>query len=309
MKISIVIPLYNSSKYLRETLQSVMNQTHHDWELLLINDGSTDNTAAIALEYVEKYPQIRYYEKKDGGIADSRNYGLHRARDESEAIIFLDHDDIWKPDCLEVLSDLLEKDKDALAAHGIADIIDENGRYLEELSKNDRCRIRLKLDKGRQVHLFPNEPTTFESEVYHHVIKTMGQILFRKDSVLQVNGFDTALKTSDDVDLYFRLLHDGYFAYLEKPVVSWRKHPENTSANSKLTTIGWFYVYKKCYFRPSISSDKKKVLNDGYRHYMTQNQFCRLDWAKDAFSERRFLDGLKQIRHFILLYFQIWRGL
>ena len=309
MKISIIIPLYNSSKYLRQTLESVLDQTHHDWELLLINDGSTDNTAEIALEYADKYPNIRYYEKKNGGIADSRNYGLRHAREESEGVIFLDHDDIWKPDCLEELSAMLEKDKDALAAHGMADIIDENGKYLEELSKNNRCRFRVKRYNGHTVTLKSSEPTSFESEVYHHVINTMGQILFRKDAVLNVNGFDTALRTSDDVDIYFRLLHDGYFAYIEKSVVSWRKHSDNTSGNSKMTTIGWFYVYKKCYYRPSISSIKMKFLNHGYKHYMKLNQQCRLAWAKDAFSAGRYIDGLKQIRHFMLTYFQIGRGL
>ena len=82
--------------------------------------------------------------KKNGGIARARNYGLNYAREESDGIIFLDHDDIWKTDCLKVLSSFLEKDKCAPAAHVVADIIDENGQYMEYLSKNDIRRVRLK---------------------------------------------------------------------------------------------------------------------------------------------------------------------
>jgi glycosyltransferase involved in cell wall biosynthesis len=309
MKISIVIPLYNSSKFIRQTLQSVLDQTYHDWELLLINDGSTDNTAEIAREYTEKYSQIRYYEKTNGGIASARNYGLHRARKESDAIIFLDHDDVWKPDCLEVLSDLLEKDKEALAAPGNADIIDENGLYLEKLIKNDSSRIRMKYENGKPVKLLPSEPTTFESEVFNHAIATMGQILFRKDVVLQVNGFDTALRTSDDVDIYFRLLYDGYFAYTEQPVVSWRKHAENSSVKGYLWEIQNIYVYKKSFYCPSLSSYKRNILNNAYKYHLMKNQFLRLNWAKNALFEGRVIISLKQIRHFILLYFQIWKGL
>lgn len=98
-KVSINLCCYNSEKYLRETLDSIVNQTYKDWELVIINDGSTDSTEAIIKEYIDKGYPIIYHYQENHGLGYSRNEALKRSS--GEFIAFIDHDDIWLPDKLE----------------------------------------------------------------------------------------------------------------------------------------------------------------------------------------------------------------
>lgn len=77
--ISIVVPIYNVENYLRMCLDSIQNQTYQNFECLLINDGSPDNSADICREYVEKDSRFRYFEKENGGLSSARNLGIERS--------------------------------------------------------------------------------------------------------------------------------------------------------------------------------------------------------------------------------------
>ena len=78
--VSIIIPCYNQGQFLDETLASVVNQTYTDWECLIVNDGSVDNTAEIALNWVAKDNRFQYFLKKNGGVSSARNYGIEKAK-------------------------------------------------------------------------------------------------------------------------------------------------------------------------------------------------------------------------------------
>ena len=89
--ISIIVPVYNVEEYLKQCLDSILEQTYRNWELILVNDGSTDSSGLICQEYAEKDARIRYYEKENGGLSDARNYGIDRVQ--GEYITFIDSDD------------------------------------------------------------------------------------------------------------------------------------------------------------------------------------------------------------------------
>ena len=92
IKVSIIVPFYNVENYIEKCLQSLVNQTLEDIEILLVNDGSQDTSEAIAKQFVEKYPnKIIYLEKENGGLSDARNYAIPYAK--GEYIAFLDSDD------------------------------------------------------------------------------------------------------------------------------------------------------------------------------------------------------------------------
>lgn len=102
-KFSIIIPVYNTEKYLSRCIESVLNQTYEDYELIIVNDGSTDNSKNIIKEYKEKYPnKIIQVNKKNGGLSDARNKGVKKAK--GEYILFLDSDDSFQPGLLKTLS-------------------------------------------------------------------------------------------------------------------------------------------------------------------------------------------------------------
>ena len=91
-KVSIIVPFYNVEKYIEKCLQTLVNQTLEDIEIILVNDGSQDGTVEIAKKYQEQYPQkIKYLEKENGGLSDARNYDIPYAK--GEYVAFLDSDD------------------------------------------------------------------------------------------------------------------------------------------------------------------------------------------------------------------------
>lgn len=106
-KIAIVVPVYNAAKYLHETIASVEAQTFSDWQLILVNDGSKDDSLAILREYEKKDPlKYQVITKANSGVSDTRNQGIDRA--ESEYIALLDADDQWLPDNLKLKIEFLE---------------------------------------------------------------------------------------------------------------------------------------------------------------------------------------------------------
>lgn len=108
IKLSIIIPVYNTEKYIQRCLDSVMEAIDDEMEVLIINDGSPDDSESIILTYLEKSNQLRYFKKENGGLSDVKNYGIERAR--GEYIIFLDSDDYIESDMYKKMLEVLEKD-------------------------------------------------------------------------------------------------------------------------------------------------------------------------------------------------------
>ena len=101
--VSIIVPMYNSERTIHRTIQSVLDQSYSGWELLLIDDGSTDNTKLICENYVKQNSKIMYVYKKNSGPSDTRNRGIELAK--GDYISFLDSDDEYKANFLEVMTD------------------------------------------------------------------------------------------------------------------------------------------------------------------------------------------------------------
>src|ERR1035437_8101512 len=98
--VSVIIPCYNADKYIGEAIESVLNQTHKNFELLVINDGSTDNSETIIKKYQKEDSRIQHYSQTNQGVATARNLGLKHAS--GSIVAFIDSDDAWEPENLEV---------------------------------------------------------------------------------------------------------------------------------------------------------------------------------------------------------------
>ncbi|MBQ7887640.1 MAG: glycosyltransferase [Clostridia bacterium] len=156
MKISIIIPCYNSEKYLGACMDSVLKQTFEDFEAILIDDGSRDNTLAIAQSYAQKDSRVRVYAKENGGVAAARNLGLDNAR--GEWITFVDSDDLLPEDALSsLLSGASETVDMVVCAH---ETFDERGRretvipetrWMDKQGEAMRCAAALRLIEGDSV--------------------------------------------------------------------------------------------------------------------------------------------------------------
>ena len=128
-KISIVVPIYNLEKNIEKCINSLVNQTYKNIEIILINDGSTDRSGEIALEYKQKYPNIiKYFEKENGGLSDARNYGVKYVT--GDYISFIDGDDYITENLYADLEEFMNKNYDII--HFKIKTVDENGKTLKE---------------------------------------------------------------------------------------------------------------------------------------------------------------------------------
>ncbi|MBR1564164.1 MAG: glycosyltransferase family 2 protein [Paludibacteraceae bacterium] len=125
--VSIITPLYNGERFLGQTIDSVLKQTYKEWEMLIINDGSTDNSLIIAEGYAKRDNRIKVYSQANGGSASARNNGIRRS--EGRYIALLDADDLWEPEFLESQLQLL-KEKQCQLVFGAHKRIDEGNKEI-----------------------------------------------------------------------------------------------------------------------------------------------------------------------------------
>src|SRR5260370_14657781 len=131
MSIAVIIPAYNGARFLSRTVESVLAQDHTDWSLTIVDDGSADGTADVALDYANDHDRISVVQQPNLGVGAARNRGLAEADPACEYVIFLDPDDVWEPNALSSLLEALERGPDAVAASGLSRMIDGAGNWIE----------------------------------------------------------------------------------------------------------------------------------------------------------------------------------
>ena len=212
MSVSIVIPAYNAEKHLRETIQSVQNQSMSDWELILVDDGSKDRTAEIADQLVAADPRIRVVRQLNQGVSAARNNGFDLADEKRPAIIFLDSDDIWKPHALSLLYGALSRSPNVVAAHGMADYIDENGQPIQ-LPDMDAWFSNRRYVDGKSIRTRkPDNTTRFTDLAVQNYVCAPSSIVIRKSVLRAVGPFDPSFSGCADWDMWLRLATHGDFA-------------------------------------------------------------------------------------------------
>lgn len=239
VKVSVVIPTYNSVRYVTVAIESVLAQTFKDFEILVIDDGSTDNTR----EVLEKYASpIRYLYKPNGGVSSARNYGIENAR--GKYIAFLDADDLWLPEKLERQVALLEADEEIGLCYAATEKVDENLQpksHIEAKAFDDYCEALL-------LNL-------------NIVAGSCSSAIVRRDIAQQTNGFDAQFSTCADWEYWLRLSLLTKFAPVAEYLVKYRDVTGSMSSNpyvSKRDTVG---VLNKFFANSDLPEKYKKLKN------------------------------------------------
>jgi glycosyltransferase involved in cell wall biosynthesis len=214
-KVTVIIPCYNAERYLAETINSVLAQTYDSFRIIAVNDGSSDNTAAILTGYSEKVTVLEHSDGKNHGQAAALNLGLSCT--DSEYIAFIDADDLWHSDKLRKQVELLDNNRDVDLVYTNGHVIDADGNCLYLLfDKNHRERNRV-----GEILL----------DCY---IRTPSLVMVRR-SILQEAGAFT-IGIIPDQDMWVRIKEIGAFHYLGEVLTSYREHREQVSSvcNNKL---------------------------------------------------------------------------
>ena len=153
MRYSVIIPVYNAKETLRRCLDSLVRQQFSDYELLLINDGSTDGSDAICREYANTYSCVRYFVKENGGVSSARNLGLEQA--EGEYILFVDSDDYVAENYFSVISDALDNNVVDLLMFGYCNFGSISAEWdTGEFNENTEVGIAIRVSSAMQQYLF-----------------------------------------------------------------------------------------------------------------------------------------------------------
>lgn len=209
MLVSVIIPLYNTEKYIGACLASVLGQTHQEFEVIVVDDGSTDGGAVIAENIGDE--RIRVDRGANRGVAAARNRGLALAR--GEMVAFLDADDLWYPAKLSEQISLLQNDRGLVAVGAVFQYLSGNGRVLGRMGQEVRdAGSRERLQRGRLMP-FP-----------------ISSLIARTDIVRAAGGFDESLPPVEDLDLMTRLALAGSVATVMRPLGAYRVHSNSASA-------------------------------------------------------------------------------
>ena len=203
----MVIPCYNQARFLGEAIESVLAQSYPNFEIVVVDDGSTDGTSEVAA----RYPGVRCLRQANRGLAAARNAGF--ARSEGEYVVFLDADDRLLPEALESGLRCLETNPGCAFASGRYRFIAEDGSFLRQ----PRERV---VEKDSYVAL-----------LQRNYIGPPPVVVYRRDVLASVGGFDGSADASADSDMYLRIAERYPICSHENVVAEYRRHGTNMSSN------------------------------------------------------------------------------
>lgn len=237
--ISIIIPLYNKEKSIYATLQSVCAQTYADFEVLVVNDGSSDGGATLASKYPDT--RIRVINKPNGGVCSARNRGIQEAK--GEFIALLDGDDQWDIRYLEEQVRMIH-DFPKAAMWGINFAELNQGKLIRKLETALPDGYRGYVEnyfemKGRVSDLFCSSSVVIRKEVFD-----------------KVGMFDERLKYSEDIDMWFRIIANYPVAFYDKYMAWYLYDAENRAMNRERLLKYWLPYYVDKYKDPLFNHNE-----------------------------------------------------
>lgn len=302
--ISIIIPTYNVAPFLSTTLDSILAQTFSDWECILVDDGSKDDTLTVARSYAQRDARFQVFEQANAGPSVARNLGYSKASPGSRYVTFMDSDDVWVPEALQLLRDELERDARAVAANGLADFIDAHGAPLRPGEFADRGRTRFVARGRRVVILKPHEPTTFAGLCIDNVLFPPGLWLARRSAYDQTGGFDPRQKAAEDWEVLINLSRCGPINFLDRVILFYRRHENNLGA-SLITQKMAFLVRCKTAYSPKNTPGQLVLLRRGERAYQRAMVRARLRQGIEHLRARQFVGAATA---FARVPVHLWRG-
>ena len=268
--VSVVVPVYDSEGYLATTLDSAMAQDYPAFELLLVDDGSTDGSGAIARDYAARHPdRVRFFVQENGGICAARNTAIAHAR--GRYIAMLDHDDVWQPSHLSRAVAALESDPGTVMVHSNVRFIDRDGRVVSEVPVTEpwaRWHSRV-----------------FEGLLLRHLHVACCTAVFRREDCVAVGGFDLRYNRigCEDRDLWLRLALRGRIRHLDHHGADWRFHDAGYSSRHQ----------ERMMRGRQILVERMREFPEGRRLYRKARAAIALSEAEDCCGRHESLRRLK----------------
>jgi len=246
-KVSVLIPSYNHAHYLVYALDSVVSQSFSDWEAIVIDDGSTDDTQRVTVQFDD--PRIKYIYQENQGLSAARNTGIRAAN--ADIIALLDADDIWRVDFLEMMLVPFDSRPEAVAVYCGFQYIDENGQDVGIPS--------LKV-------VPPNEFRDYFAANGNWLVPS--GVVFRKVIAEKEGCFDESLRAVEDAYLWSKMSYVGPFVGIPLPLVGYRRHDANMSSDPQRMVSSNYKILERHHGPPqgdtSTWTERKKYIYTRY---------------------------------------------
>lgn len=277
--ISVIIPVYNGEKTIKTTIESVLNQTFTDLELIVVNDGSQDSTLAVLDEI--KDSRLKVFSFANSGVSASRNRGLAQAK--GEFISFLDADDLWTPDKLEAQLRALQENPQAAVAYSWSDWVDESGQFLRA---------------GGHITVNGN---AYEKLLLRDFVESGSNPLIRRQALEEVGDFDQSVTPAEDWDMWLRLAAHYEFVAVPSAQILYRISPNSASFNVWKMEAGSLQVIERNFAQTpeSLKHLKRETLASRYEYLMFKTIEGNLE-RKKGLTAARFLGQAIRYNPFLL---------
>lgn len=239
--VSIIIPAYNQGRYLGDAIQSALSQTYRAIELIIVNDGSTDRTGEVVESFHDR--RIRYMSQDNLGLSAARNTGLRAAT--GAYITFLDADDLFLPEKLELEVAEFENYSSVGFVAGQAILIDQDGHRLRLLSETTLLDDPIQMLLGNSIHV--------------------GSVLVRREWLDKVGYFDESLRACEDWDMWLRFAQAGCLMKgLSRPVSLYRVHPSQMTRGAERMRTAMLAVLDKVFNQSNLPEIWQARKNEAY---------------------------------------------
>jgi len=298
IKFSVVIPLYNKEKEIADTLNSVLNQSYKADEIIVVDDGSTDNSAKIVESFTKKFKEIKLIRQNNSGETAARNRGVEEAK--NEYICFIDADDLWKEGFLYEIKKLIEDFPKAILYSTSHMMIDENGNFIKS---------KISLDKNFRGYI-DNFIKVFKD---NYGLINSSSVCIKKS----INPkFPVGEKKGGDICLWIELSLKGKFAFVNKPLSIYKLNASNRSGDIHKEPLipcqlKWIYKNRDIATKDIIKFVHKNILITVYGNavdgkkefvknlinFMKQNRdYFWILLLPSLFINRKILTIIKNIR-------------
>ncbi|MDQ0577134.1 glycosyltransferase family 2 protein [Agromyces albus] len=290
--VTIVIPLYNGGRFIDETLRSVLTQTYSQFEVVVVDDGSTDDGPGIVRTHLSD-PRVQLVQNPLLGVAEARNMGAARASGHSMYLVFLDADDLWDPEALGALVDAVNRRPDAAGAFVLAEYIDGDGNVLYPGDFPRHMRGREDLRGERLVPRDSTADVQFEHLFLSNLVYPPSCLLVRRTAFEAAGGFDGRY-LAEDWEFVVRLAKQGPFVPVDRVLVGYRRHALNTSGNRARNVRGARQIWAAVYHGDFESDGTRKLIRGIWRAHQARTARRKLAEARALIVRGKLLCGMSR---------------
>jgi len=291
--VSVVIPVYNGEQFIAECLESVYNQTYRPLEIIIVDDGSNDNSIDVMNQIpIEK----KIIQQKNGDVSRARNVGVNNAT--GEFVAFMDQDDIWLPQKVEQQVQIFRQNLNVDLVFTDLIKLFPNGKQHHAKDKH-------------KIALFLTDENLFATLSRKNVLMPSA-VMIRKSSFIAAGSFDESFKTCGDYELWLRMAALGMkFRYVPEPLILYRYHEKCSSKQTKTMFYDRLHAVKKTFVNGQLTAEQKKLerfalaaayLLGAHTFFSSKDYQAFLANAQIAFSYNKRIINAK----FITRYIRSW---